>query len=73
MPLGVQQRRVDMAPVAGVVDQQHRRDREAAEGIEGEDAILHSTFFPKPSGTLISAAITKLGTVATSTQAKKGT
>jgi hypothetical protein len=100
MPLGMQQRRVDMAPIAGVVDQQHGHDREAAEGVERElaplgrrirrpitrgdaachgaarrraDAVLHSTFFPKFSGTLISAVIAKLGMVATSTQTKNGT
>jgi len=75
MPVRMQQRRVDMAPVTRVVDQQHRADREATEGIQREQSggAHASVFRPKSSGTRISAVITTLGTVASSTQPKKGT
>ena len=74
MPVRVQQRGIDLAPVARVVDQQHRGDGETAEGVEAEQVSGSSASSrPKPSGMRSSAVITKLGMVASNTQAKKGT
>ena len=50
-------------------------DGKAPEGVQAEQAGVHasSSLRPKFSGTRMSAAMRKLGTVATSTQMKKGT
>ena len=39
VPCGVVELRVDVAPVAGIVDEDHEGDGEAAEDVDGEDAL----------------------------------
>lgn len=39
IPLGVVELRVGLGPVAGVVDEDHEGDGDAAEDVDGEDAV----------------------------------